>query len=322
MNRAILADSSPSVKLIFSALVVVGTWLIFQLLAIVSGMLFFIVEFEEVIEMMDRMHDPESVKYLKYVQAVTSIGLFIVSSFIIALALDREIFNFLLLNRVPGKRSLLLVGIFIVTILPFSNLLTELNRSLSLPDSLSPVQSFFEEKESQMEGIMRSFLNVKGMWALLANLLIIAVIPAFGEELLFRGIFQRLFTLLTKNSHAGIIIAALAFSALHMQFLSFLPRFVLGILFGYFVFWSGSLWPAILAHFINNSLAVIYYYFLARSTRLITRQDYSGMTEIDLENVGAPGHAQYLGVLSIFITVLLVYLIYRSMRAKDCFNRY
>jgi membrane protease YdiL (CAAX protease family) len=269
-------------------------------------MVFFSVGMEEAIAIMTDLQDPRAILFLKYIQAVTSFGLFIVSSFIIAIFLEYNVSGFLFLNRRPGNFSLLLVVVMIIAVLPFSNLMTELNRQLSLPDFLSGVQRFIEEKEIQMEGIMRSFLNVDGTWALMLNLLIIAVIPAIGEELLFRGVFQRLFISLTKSPHAGIFIAAFVFSALHLQFLSFLPRFVLGMLFGYLVYWSSSLWPAILAHFINNSLAVIYYHF-----------HYAGKTEIDLENIGSPGHALYLGVISMVITAGLLYGIYKTMKEKD-----
>lgn len=309
MTTPLLKDASPSVKLVFSALVVVATWLAFQVFAIMSGMVFFKVGMEEAISLMSDMQNPGSVSFLKYVQAVTSFGLFIVSSFIIAMFLDYNVFAFLFLRSKPAQLSLVLVILMIIMVLPFSNLLTDINRQLILPESLQGVQQFFEEKESQMEGIMRSFLSVQGFWALMANLLIIAVIPAIGEELLFRGVFQRLFISLTKSPHIGIIITAVIFSALHLQFLSFLPRFILGVMFGYIVHWSSSLWPAILAHFINNSLAVLYYYYF-----------YSGKTELDLDQIGIPGHSLYLGLISFVITLSLLFGIYKNMKGRKVFS--
>jgi membrane protease YdiL (CAAX protease family) len=42
-----------------------------------------------------------------------------------------------------------------------------------------------------------------------------------------------------------------------MQFYGFIPRMLLGAVFGYLVIYSGSIWAAVLAHFVNNSLAVL-----------------------------------------------------------------
>jgi membrane protease YdiL (CAAX protease family) len=45
-----------------------------------------------------------------------------------------------------------------------------------------------------------------------------------------------------------------------MEFFGFLPRLLLGLFFGYFVAWSGSIWTGVWAHFINNSTIVIVTY--------------------------------------------------------------
>ena len=300
MNRAILSDASPSVKLIFAALVVVGTWFVFQIIAVTTGMVIFSVSMENALDIMQTRQNPDGVAFLKYVQGITATGLFIVSSLIIAYFLDTSVTGYLYLDRIPNRFYFVLVALLTISILPFTNLLTEINGLLQLPEFLNPVQKFFTEKEAQMEEIMRSFLDVRGIGAFLVNVLIIAVIPAIGEELLFRGVFQRLFISLTKNAHVGIFITAFLFSALHLQFLSFLPRMVLGVLFGYLVLWSKSLWPAILAHFLNNSLALAYYHLL-----------YSGKIEVDLEHLGTPGHSLYIGLLSMVISAVLFFSIYK-----------
>ena len=64
------------------------------------------------------------------------------------------------------------------------------------------------------------------------------------------------------NSHLAIISAAFVFSFCHFQFYGFIPRFALGILFGYMLVWSGSLWISIFMHFINNFMAVGGYFLI------------------------------------------------------------
>jgi membrane protease YdiL (CAAX protease family) len=96
---------------------------------------------------------------------------------------------------------------------------------------------------------------------MILNLFIIALVPAVSEEMIFRGICQKIFTNLFKSGHLAIFVTAFLFSALHFQFFGFLPRFILGIVFGYLFFWSGTIWLPVLAHFINNAVPVILAYF-------------------------------------------------------------
>jgi hypothetical protein len=106
---------------------------------------------------------------------------------------------------------------------------------------------------------------------------LIAIIPAIGEELLFRGVLQRIFTEWFKSAHWGIWISAFLFSAIHMQFFGFLPRMFLGLFFGYLLEATGSLWIPILAHFINNLTGVLLSFFVAKNVIPQSSNDF-GMT--------------------------------------------
>jgi len=76
-------------------------------------------------------------------------------------------------------------------------------------------------------------------------------------------VFQRIFSNWTQNPHWGIFISAFIFSAIHFEFYGFFPRLILGMMFGYFLYWSGSIWLPILAHFVNNGIAVITFYLIS-----------------------------------------------------------
>ena len=69
----------------------------------------------------------------------------------------------------------------------------------------------------------------------------------------------------TGNLHLSVWVSAALFSAIHMQFFGFLPRMLLGALFGYLVAYSGSLWPAIVGHFVNNAGVVIAAWWMGES---------------------------------------------------------
>ena len=118
--------------------------------------------------------------------------------------------------------------------------------------------------EEQAGKITKLLLGSTAVSDLLINLLVIAIIPAIGEELLFRGVIQKQFIALTESKGAAVVLTSLLFSALHMQFFGFLPRFALGVLLGFLYVWSGSLWLPIMAHFFNNATAVILVWLAAR----------------------------------------------------------
>jgi uncharacterized protein len=135
--------------------------------------------------------------------------------------------------------------------------------------------------EDNATRITEALMNMHSTGELFYNLLIIAVLPALGEEFLFRGILQKLFKEITQNIHVAIIITAVIFSAIHMQFYGFIPRMMLGILFGYLLHWTGSIWVPVFAHFINNGAAVVFAYIASRQ-QLPFNQDTIGTTESDL----------------------------------------
>ena len=103
------------------------------------------------------------------------------------------------------------------------------------------IEKWMKDAEESAAEITKAFLDVKTIPGLVFNVFMIAFLPAVGEELLFRGIIQRIFTDMTKSHHWGIWISAILFSAMHFQFYGFVPRVLLGALFGYLLVWSGSI---------------------------------------------------------------------------------
>jgi membrane protease YdiL (CAAX protease family) len=129
---------------------------------------------------------------------------------------------------------------------------------------------------------------------MLLAVVVIAVLPAIGEELVFRGIIQRELFRGTNNIHVAIWISAAIFSAIHIQFYGFVPRMLLGALFGYLYYWSGNLWMPIIAHFINNGFTVVAMYLYQQ-----------GSVKMDIENAEAAPWSSVL--FSAVITTALLY---------------
>ena len=127
------------------------------------------------------------------------------------------------------------------------------NQSWQLPDILSELEKWIKEKEDLAAHITEQFMTMPTVWDFLTTLAVVAIIASIGEEFLFRGLLQPQLQNLFGNPHAGIWMAALLFSFFHLQFYGFVPRLLLGALFGYLYVFSGKLWVPIFAHFVNNA---------------------------------------------------------------------
>jgi hypothetical protein len=140
----------------------------------------------------------------------------------------------------------------------------EWNKALNFPEFLSSFEVWAQAKEKQLEAVTMHLVSFENNWEYLIGVLTIAIIPGFCEEYFFRGVLQKNLSLLIKNHHIAIIISAFIFSAFHLQFYGFFPRLFLGILFGYFYYWSGSLTYSIIAHSLNNFFGITLFYLAGK----------------------------------------------------------
>ncbi len=201
---------------------------------------------------------------------------------------------------------LLVVSAIILTVVsqPFIGWTSELNSYLSLPDWLAPVEGWMKGKEKLGADITDAFLTTTTAGGLTVNLFMIVVLPAFAEEVLFRGVLAKILRDWTKSIHFAVLISAFIFAAIHLQFYGFLPRFLLGVALGYLFFWSGSLWLPIAAHFTNNFLSVMVE-FLYRK----------GIIHTNAENFGMNNPLLITGFSLLALSAIL-YMIYRITRQK------
>ena len=112
-----------------------------------------------------------------------------------------------------------------------------------------------------------------------------ALVPALAEEFFFRGAIQHFLSSVLKNKHIVVIITAFIFSVIHFQFYGFIPRFLLGIYLGYLAIWSGKLFLPILAHFMHNSLSLLFDYLSKKNDGVneeITMSQIPGIVPIFL----------------------------------------
>lgn len=264
MYRQLLRESKPSTQLLFTALVLLICGIVAMVLSISLGWLIYGVNLTQMEGMMQDLTNFHNISVLKFFQTIQSIGIFIIPPFIIAWFLHDHPSVYLQYDKAPDFKSVLFVIAIIYFANPLINWLNEVNAKLSLPEWMNSIEIWMQTSESQANRVTEAFLTTTSPLTLITNLLMIAILPAIGEELLFRGIVQKLFKLKYGNAHVAIWISAALFSALHLQFFGFLPRLVLGVMFGYMLEWSGTLWLPMIAHFVNNATAVIAYYLMQR----------------------------------------------------------
>ncbi|GAB3643010.1 hypothetical protein GCM10027423_36470 [Spirosoma arcticum] len=231
---------------------------------------------------------------LMLLQAVNHVGTFLLPALAYWYFTEHRTWNEFNSRPLWAVAGLSLVALIVIVFMPFDGLIIEWNQNIHLPQTLAPLEQWIRDKEKSLEGITKYLTTFDTTGQLVVALLVIAVIPAIGEEVLFRGVLQRDFSRWTGNVHMGVWLAAILFSAIHVQFLGFFPRMLLGALFGYLYVWSGNIWVPILAHFVNNGFTVLMVYLHQRK-----------VTTVDIEsNESVP---VLLGMLSLALTGGLLY---------------
>ncbi len=306
---ALMKESPLYMKFIAFGLVILITFIFTMLLGTLIALPFYGKGILGNLSNLNDISNLNNIDFLKYYQIVNQLGLFIFPSIIFAFIVNRNVYSYLKIDKTADLFSFIASGIIILLSLPLVNWMAEINSTIRLPEAFSGIEKWMKYSEGQADQLTEVFLKVNTTRGFIVNLFMIAIIPAVGEEFFFRGVLLRLFNEGLKNIHLSILLTAIIFSALHIQFYSFLPRMMLGILFGYLLVWTGSLWVPIFAHFINNAIAVIVV-FLANK----------GIIKTDLNSFGNADNNIIL-ILSCFIVSTLIAMIYIKERNGKIKNK-
>jgi uncharacterized protein len=242
------------------------------------------------------------ISLLKYIQITQTIAFFVIPAILLNYLMFNPGEGFIAGGKIPSPMLISLVVITLLISSPIVSLLIEWNSSVKLPACLHGLEFKIQQWEINATKITEKLLSGTKIINYMLNLLMVAIVPAIGEEFLFRGVLQRIFIGWLKNSHVAILLAAILFSGFHMQFYGFVPRLVLGLFFGYLFYWTGNIWIAVLAHFFNNAVAVTQEFFdkkIAPDTSSVLTRFQSNIIVI---------------ALSVGLTILLVFLIQKKYK--------
>jgi len=251
-----LSERSPLYQLFISLLVILGVGLLLFTVSLLAGKLIFHSDLG-VLENPSTTVGGNDIAFLKYVLISQDISLFIVPAIIILFILKPHDQSGLMVMKIPPINEVVLVIVLAFCIFPITSFTGQLNSGMHLPDWLSRVEDWMTEKEENTNRLIDLCMASDTFWVMILNVFVVAVMPAIGEELIFRGVIQKVFSNLFRSGHLAIWVTAFVFSTIHFQFYGFVPRFILGLIFGYLFFWSGRLWLPIITHFVNNAVPTI-----------------------------------------------------------------
>lgn len=161
-----------------------------------------------------------------------------------------------------------IVALISISFMIINSAIGEWNMNLTFPES--SFSEWAKRSEEQLKILTEHITNFTSPTQYLLAMLVVAVVPAIGEELLFRGLLQNFLAKAFSNHHVGIWVSGFIFAAIHMQFFGVFPRMFLGVLFGYLYYWSGNLSLAMVAHFINNGFTLTLLYLANLGTIEVT----------------------------------------------------
>lgn len=157
-----------------------------------------------------------------------------------------------------------MIPLMLLSFFPLVQQMYIFNQSIEL---FEPLQTIIKDMEAANSELVKGMLASNSKVDIISNFLLVAVVAALIEEIYFRGVLQKILCDFI-DPHKAIFISALIFSAIHMQFLGFLPRLALGIFFGYLFWRSNRLWLPILAHFLFNGIQLITFYSIGDSDKI------------------------------------------------------
>lgn len=203
-------------------------------------------------------------------------------------------------NKYPSLKMIGIAMLIYLTGMPALNQIVYWNQEMQFPEFLSSFDEWCRNLEKLAEEQTKGLLNTTDIFPTVMNILVIGVLTGVGEEFFFRGALQRGLSWCGINPHTAIWISAIIFSAVHFQFFGFIPRMLLGALFGYLYLWSGNIWVNSFVHALNNSLVII-------STWCINK----GLLSEDFDMVGvSDGGFPTAAVISAIAVAIIIYFLH------------
>ncbi|MGQ9620065.1 MAG: lysostaphin resistance A-like protein [Bacteroidales bacterium] len=232
-----------------------GTLLFYIFL--LTGSIIFSIEIKSFLSLL-QTGELTDVRITRFIQVSQQLSFFFFPSFLF-LILYRDIEpRIKLIRKNVGLFEILMVFILAFLATSVTTWTGIINSRLVLPHALSGLEEWLKEKEVRASEITNLLIKSPDGYTYMLNLLVMALVPAVSEEIMFRGVIQQVFKRIFSSVHWAVWITAIIFSAIHIQFYGFIPRLILGLIFGYLFVWTGNIIVPVAAHFFNNTITVTF----------------------------------------------------------------
>ncbi len=235
------------------------------------------------------------------------LAMFLLPSLLTAYLCSPSCCKYVGLSTPVCPRQFVAVIFLMVMMTPAMNLVIDWNENISLPAFMSGVEHTLRVWEETALRTTEMILGDSSVFGLVSGILIVGCLTGLAEEMFFRAGLQKALTSSGVSHHVAVWIGAFVFSAVHFQFFGFVPRLLLGALFGYFYSCTGSIWIAAAAHAFNNTVVVVTSWLMAR-----------GMIDIEIEEVGVDGPLAWVwATASAILTALFIVFLWKRLFGND-----
>jgi len=301
-NLPLINNKNPWVSLITFVLLFIAANLLAQLIGVASAIIVAQVPLTDALTLFEPPYAEGTKSVIYTAQGVGHLlGFTAFSIFFIKVVDDQRLTMYFNKKRFNAKQALVVAALTFCFMI-FNSVVIDWNMNVDFPDAMKGFEDWARNMEDQLMEMTKLLSTYDSFGEMLLALIVIGVLPAVGEELVFRGLLQNKLHTIAGNHHVAIWVAAIIFGAFHLQFYGVVPRILLGALFGYIYYYSGNIWYAVIAHFVNNGLAVIAAYVGPRVS-----EDWDA-TEMD---TAMPIYVSLLGLVA---CIFLFRIFYQYMR--------
>lgn len=303
MKGFISKDLHPISAILVVLFFMAGGFFIGNFIAIVLLKLMYNLDLTEVTRLMqDPTMKPDGKIAMNLFQGITHFFAFTAGPLAYLYVRGRQPGNYFSPQKYVPLGLAVLSALLILFIMPANSWIINWNANIHFPKALKAFETWAKNKEETLKVLTQQltiFDNAGQFWL---GMVVFGLIPAIGEEIVFRGFLQRNLIPVFRNVHVAIWITGFIFGAIHMQFYGFIPRMLLGVILGYLYFWSGNILVPIAGHFMNNGFIVLTLYL--QQHKLINY-------EVDSTAV-----MPWTSVLfSVVISVLTLFYLYRGFKS-------
>lgn len=201
------------------------------------------------------------VKTAVLTQGALSLSIFLIPALLFSYLTHPDALSYAGLNKPKKAIQPLLAMLLMLSAIPLLELVQALVSHL-------PFDKAIRDEQAASEKTMMAYLTMYSPADFVRSFIVMALIPAVGEELFFRGVLMRFTQKASKNMFFSISFTSAMFAFSHSNVFGMFSIFLAGVLLACVYYLTNSLWCSILAHMTFNGTQVVLMYLANSSERV------------------------------------------------------